>query len=94
MGFTADEAVLLNMPFGFLQFAMIILASWLAVRFSYKGFILLAFTVPVIAGVAMLYALPKTKQYQGGLLAGYYLCAFLFAMNRKLCSKAIAPIWS
>lgn len=85
VGFTPDQAVLLNMPFGFLQFAMIILASWLAVKFAYKGAILFAFTIPVIVGVALLYALPKTKANQGPLLLGYYLCAFLFAMNRKSC---------
>lgn len=93
VGFTADEAVLLNMPFGFLQFAMIILASWLAVRFSYKGAILFAFTLPVILGVALLYALPKTKQYQGALLAGYYLCSFLFAMNREFRWCSVANIF-
>jgi len=86
VGFTPDESVLLNMPFGALQFIMIILASWLAQRFKAKGMILFLFTLPVICGVAILYALPKNEANQGGLLAGYYLFGFLFAANPLLVS--------
>lgn len=50
VGFTPDEAVLLNMPFGFLQFFMIILSSWLAQRFRAKGIIFFLFMVPVVVG--------------------------------------------
>lgn len=74
VGFTADEAVLLNMPFGFLQWIAILIASWLAQRYQNKSAILFAWNIPVIVGVALLYALPKTKAMQGPLLLGY--CAY------------------
>lgn len=86
VGFTPDESVLLNMPFGALQFIMIMLASYLAQRFKAKGLILFFFMLPPLAGVAILYALPKTEANQGGLLAGYYIFGFLFAANPLLVS--------
>lgn len=85
-GFTPDEAVLLNMPFGALQFISILLASWLAYRFKRKSPFLLGLVTIVIAGVALMVALPKTKANKGGLLAGYYLIAFVFAINPLLIS--------
>jgi len=86
VGFTADESVLLNMVFGFLQTLMILVSSWLAQRFARKGLILFIFMMPVILGVGLLYGLPKTDQYQGGLLAGYYLFSFLFSANPLIVS--------
>ncbi|KAF4554125.1 MFS-type transporter-like protein 80 [Elsinoe fawcettii] len=85
-GYTADEAVLLNMPFGALQFVSILAASWLAYRFKRKSPFLLGLVVIVIVGVALMVALPKTKANKGGLLAGYYLIAFVYAINPLLIS--------
>ncbi|KAF2826618.1 MFS general substrate transporter [Ophiobolus disseminans] len=85
-GFTPDEAVLLNMPFGALQFCSILLASWLAYRFKRKSPFLLGLVTIVIVGVSLMVALPKTKANKGGLLAGYYLIAFVFAINPLLIS--------
>lgn len=85
-GFTADEAVLLNMPFGALQFVSILLASWLAYRFKRKSPFLLILVTIVIVGVALLVGLPKTKDNKAGLLVGYYLIAFVFAINPLLIS--------
>lgn len=85
-GYTADEAVLLNMPFGALQFLSILLASWLAYRFKRKSPFLLGLVTIVIIGVALMVALPKTPANKGGLLAGYYLIAFVYAINPLLIS--------
>ncbi|CAA9963847.1 MFS general substrate transporter [Pyrenophora teres f. maculata] len=85
-GFTPDEAVLLNMPFGALQFVSILGASYLAYRFKRKSPFLLALVTIVITGVALMVALPKTKHNKGGLLVGYYLIAFVFAINPLLIS--------
>lgn len=85
-GFTADQAVLLNMPFGALQFLSILLASYLAYKFKLKSPFLLALVTIVIVGVALMVALPKTKANKGGLLVGYYLIAFVFAINPLLIS--------
>ncbi|RAR04252.1 MFS general substrate transporter [Stemphylium lycopersici] len=85
-GFSADQAVLLNMPFGALQFISILLASWLAYRFKRKSPFLLGLVTIVIVGVALLVGLPKTESNQSGLLVGYYLIAFVYAINPLLIS--------
>jgi predicted MFS family arabinose efflux permease len=85
-GFTPDQAVLLNMPSGALQFVSILSASYLAYRFKRKSPFLLGLVSIVIVGVALMVALPKTKNNKGGLLAGYYLIAFVYAINPLLIS--------
>lgn len=85
-GFTPDEAILLNMPFGALQFVSILLASWLAYRFKRKSPLILGLVTIVIVGVALMVALPKTPSNKGGLLVGYNLIAFVFAINPLLLS--------
>ena len=74
------------MPFGALQFIIIISASYATTKLRIKSAILLALVVPVIAGLAVLYAIPHTKANVGPLLAGYYLLAFLFGGNPVLIS--------
>lgn len=83
LGFDAYEATLMNMPFGALQLVVILAASYLAQRARVKGAILAGFMGPVVAGLAILYAVPRSqsKRTQGTLLAGYYLLAFLFGGN-------------
>ncbi|KAK3672122.1 hypothetical protein LTR78_008093 [Recurvomyces mirabilis] len=85
-GYTADQAVLLNIPFGALQVVSILGASWLAYRFKRKSPFFLGLVTIVIIGVALLVGLPKTKANKGGLLAGYYLIAFVYAINPLLIS--------
>lgn len=82
-GFGYDKFItsLLNMPFGAMQFIVIIFASWAVQKLRIKSIILVALTVPVIAGLAMLYTITHTGSNQGALLAGYYLLAFLFGGN-------------
>ncbi|KAK4545221.1 hypothetical protein LTR36_003400 [Oleoguttula mirabilis] len=81
LGFDKYRTSLLNMPFGGLQVIVILLASWAAQRFRIKSAILVVLVIPVIAGLAMLYAISHTKQHEGALLGGYYLLAFLFGGN-------------
>lgn len=74
-GFGYDKYLtsLLNMPFGAMQFIVIVAASWTVQRFRIKSVFLVILTLPVIAGLAMLYTLSHTPSHQGALLAGYYL---------------------
>ncbi|KAK3678670.1 hypothetical protein LTR78_001123 [Recurvomyces mirabilis] len=81
LGFDKYTTSLLNIPFGFVQFLIIIWASWMAQRFRLKSAVLFFITLPVIAGLAMLYIITHTKKHEGALLAGYYLLAFLFGGN-------------
>jgi MFS family permease len=81
LGFDKYTTSLLNIPFGFVQFIIILWASWMAQRFRYKSAVLFTITLPVVAGLAMLYTISHTKSHEGSLLAGYYLLAFLFGGN-------------
>lgn len=90
LGFDKYKTMLLNMPFGALQFIMILLASYLAQKCHLKAPVLAAFMLPVIAGLAILYAVPRTGSTQGPLMAGYYLLSFLFGGNPLLVAWIVA----
>lgn len=80
-GFDKYVTTLLNMPFGFLQFVCIIIASYAATVWRIKSAVLAAFIVPVIAGLVLLYVEGTSAVFkQGPALAGYYLLSFLFGM--------------
>ncbi|CAK7236167.1 hypothetical protein SBRCBS47491_009544 [Sporothrix bragantina] len=89
-GFNKFQTSLLNIPFGFMQLIIILLSCWAAQKAKIKSAVIVAFTIPAIAGTAMLYAVPRTHASQPALLAAYYLCAFLFAANPLILSWAIA----
>lgn len=76
LGFDKYITLLLNMPFGAVQLIIIMLSSYAAQKVKLKAPMLILLALPVIAGLAMLYAIPRDRV--GGLLGGYYLLAFLF----------------
>ena len=84
LGYDKYKTSLLNMPFGALQFIIILLASYAAQKARLKSPILLFLVAPVIAGLAVLYALPRSPI--GPPLVGYYLLAFLFGSNPLIVS--------
>ncbi|KAI5479397.1 hypothetical protein MNV49_003731 [Pseudohyphozyma bogoriensis] len=86
VGLDAETSVLLNMPFGTLQIILIFLFTWLATRFKTKSVMLAAATLPIIMGLAILYAVPRTDSNEGPLLFGYYMLPFLFATNPLIVS--------
>lgn len=90
MGFSPRITSLLNIPFGAVQLAVILPASWLAHRYRMKSPFLLIIMLPVLAGNVMLYTLPRNNS--GPLLAGYYLFAFLFGGNPLIVSWMISNI--
>ncbi|KAE8153231.1 major facilitator superfamily domain-containing protein [Aspergillus avenaceus] len=90
LGFDSFRTTLLNMPFGALQFIVILLASYLAQKARIKAAVIIGFMVPVVAGLALLYALPRDNSVQGALMAGYYLLAFLFGGNPLVVSWIVA----
>ncbi|KAI9926999.1 hypothetical protein MW887_003380 [Aspergillus wentii] len=81
LGFDTYTTTLLNMPFGALQFIVILIASYLAQKARIKAAVLAAFMLPVVAGLAVLYVMPRNDSVHGPLLTGYYLLAFLFGGN-------------
>jgi len=84
LGFNKYITSLLNMPFGAVQFLIIILASFAAQKARLKAPILLFLVAPVIAGLAILYSLPRSPIAPP--LVGYYLLAFLFGSNPLIVS--------
>lgn len=84
LGFNKYITSLLNMPFGAVQFIIILLASYAAQKARLKSPILLFLVAPVIAGLAVLYALPRKPIAPA--LVGYYLLAFLFGSNPLIVS--------
>ncbi|KAI9657929.1 MAG: hypothetical protein M1821_002586 [Bathelium mastoideum] len=80
-GFDKYTTSLLNIPFGALQFVTILAGSFAAYKMRFKSVVLAGFMLPVIAGIAILYVVPRTHKNQGPLMLGYYLFSFLFAGN-------------
>lgn len=78
-GFDKYVTALLNMPFGAVQFLVIVVSSWVAQRWRNKGFVLAGFMIPVIIGLALLYAngtgsIGNPSHFsQAQSLAGYYV---------------------
>ncbi|KAK2850687.1 hypothetical protein FQN49_005419 [Arthroderma sp. PD_2] len=79
-GYDKYRTSLLNMPFGAVQVAIILLASYCAQKFRSKSIMLVLLILPVIAGLAMLYALPLEGSH-GILVFAYYLLACIFGGN-------------
>ncbi|KAJ8095534.1 hypothetical protein PM082_023061 [Marasmius tenuissimus] len=92
VGFGPRQTMLMNIPFGALQFAIIMFASWIAVRYKNRSIILASAMAPVVVGVAILYAIPREKSNTGPLLTGYYLISFLFSANPLLISWIISNV--
>jgi len=86
VGFDKYKTSLLNIPFGAMQFIVILLASWGAQKAKLKSMVLAGLMLPVIAGLAVLYAIPRKSSDTAALLVAYYLLAFLFGGNPLIVS--------
>ncbi|KAI1305135.1 major facilitator superfamily domain-containing protein [Xylaria venustula] len=78
LGFDKYVTSLLNIPFGFVQWVIILFISWVVQRFRIKSAVVVILVLPVIAGLTILYTVPRTPGHNAPLLVGYYLLAFLF----------------
>ncbi|KFY29515.1 hypothetical protein V493_02315 [Pseudogymnoascus sp. VKM F-4281 (FW-2241)] len=90
-GLGMDKSItsLLNMPFGAVQFLVILVSSYAAQKAKLKGAVLLVLMLPVVVGLAVLYSLPRNSAYLAPNLAAYYLLAFLFGGNPLLVTWII-----
>ncbi|KAI1321410.1 MFS general substrate transporter [Xylariaceae sp. FL0255] len=77
IGFDKYTTSLLNIPYGFILWGVAMLASWICWRTKTKWYVLGGLIIPVIAGLAVLYAVPRSG-HTGALIVGYYLIAFLY----------------
>lgn len=88
-GFNSFQAALLNIPYGAFTLLVILASCWAAYKARIKSAVLGAFMVPVVVGIAMLYAIPHTSANQGPLLFAYYLTSFIYAANPILLSWVV-----
>lgn len=86
VGFDKYKTSLLNIPFGAMQLIVILLASYAAQKAKLKSVVLAVSILPVIAGLVVLYCLPRTRSETAPLLVAYYLLAFLFGGNPLIVS--------
>lgn len=70
-GYTNFQAILFNIPFGAIQFFVIIGSGWVATRFQHKGLTITAVSVLPVVGTVIMLAV--SREHKGVLLFGYYL---------------------
>ncbi|KAK8092366.1 uncharacterized protein PG998_014851 [Apiospora kogelbergensis] len=82
LGFDKYRTSLLNIPFGAIQWIVIMVSCIAAQRFRIKSVVLVLLTLLPIAGTVMLYVLPRDDpSQQTPLLVGYYLLAIMYGIN-------------
>jgi MFS family permease len=86
LGFDKYKTSLLNIPFGAMQLIVILIASYAAQKAKLKFAVLSVLMLPVIAGLAALYRLPRDSGQTAGLMVSYYLLAFIFGGNPLIVS--------
>lgn len=90
LGYDSYTTLLLNMPFGALQYIVILGVSWLATKFRWKSLTLGSSLVPVIIGLVILFVLPRDSTNTAVLLIGYHLFSFIFGCNSLILSWIMA----
>ncbi|KAK2604065.1 hypothetical protein N8I77_007024 [Diaporthe amygdali] len=90
LGYDEHTTLLLNIPFGALQYIVVLGVSWLATKFRWKSLTLGSALVPVITGLVILFALPQDTTNTAVFLIGYHLLSFIFGCNTLILSWVLA----
>lgn len=90
LGYDKYTTTLLNIPFGVMQYLVIMFTAWGAVRLRLKAPTLCAMILIILAGLTTLHTLPRSQNQTGGLLAGFYCLAFIFGCNTLVVSWILA----
>jgi hypothetical protein len=90
-GFGYDEltTTLLNIPFGAIQYLVILAVAYASFKLRHKSLSLLGILAPILTGLVILYLSPR-EGHTGQLLTGYYLLAFIFGGNTLIVSWILA----
>lgn len=75
-GYNQLNTILLQMPFGAVQICATLLGGYAATRWKLKFPVLIALTLPPIAGAAALLHIPRGAAHKGALLGAYYIVSF------------------
>ncbi|KAF7321975.1 hypothetical protein MKEN_00720000 [Mycena kentingensis (nom. inval.)] len=82
LGFDQFKTILLQMPFGAVQILATLGAGYAAMHFKLKAPVLLALTIPPIAGAAALLKIDRSaSNSKAALLASYYIVSFYPAIS-------------
>lgn len=90
IGFDLHTATLLNIPFGAVQYVVVLLVAYAAVKLRWKSLTLGTILLPIIIGLLILWLVPRTSNYASILLIGYYLLAFTFGCNTLIMAWILA----
>lgn len=90
LGYDEYTTLLLNIPFGALQYIIVLGLAWLSMKFRWKSLTLGSSLVPVIIGLVILFVLPEDSTNTALLLVGYHLFAFVFGCNSLIITWIIA----
>lgn len=90
LGFDKYKTSLLNIPFGAMQYLVILGVAYAAVKFRGKSLTLAAILAPILAGLVVLFVVSRTARHTGVLLLGYYLLSFIFGCNTLIVAWILA----
>lgn len=90
LGFDKYTTSLLNIPFGAMQFIVIMGVAYAAVKFRWKSLTLGTILLPIIVGLVLLFVVQRTANNTGVLLFGYYLLSFIFGCNNLIVAWILA----
>ncbi|KAH8885353.1 MFS general substrate transporter [Thozetella sp. PMI_491] len=78
-GYSSFETILFNIPFGAIQFIVIIGTGWIATKIQRKGLVIAGTSVLPAVGAIIMLTVPREQK--GVLLFGYYLVSCLAAIT-------------
>ncbi|KAJ4391707.1 hypothetical protein N0V93_005327 [Gnomoniopsis smithogilvyi] len=81
LGYGQHTALLFNIPFGALQYMIVLLVANIAVRFRWQSLTLGMSLFPAIIGLVVLFVVPHKADNKAFLLVGYHLLAFLLSFD-------------
>lgn len=81
LGYDSQTAILFNIPFGALQYIVVLGIAFIATRFRWQSLTLGMSLFPVIIGLVILFIVPHTPNNQAFLLLGYHLLSFILSFN-------------
>lgn len=90
LGYDKFKTSLLNIPFGAMQYIVILIVAYAAVKFRWKSLTLGSIVLPIIVGLVILFVMQRKASNTGVLLFGYYLLSFLFGCNTLIVSWILA----
>lgn len=90
LGYDKYTTLLLNIPFGALQYIIVLCLAWMSMKFRWKSLTLGSSLVPIIIGLVILFVLPEDSSNTALLLVGYHLFAFVFGCNSLIITWLIA----